>query len=470
MKVKDEKLQLSLKRDIDLWEAIIYGVGVILGAGIYALIGKVVGYAGYASWLGFLIAAIVGLLTGLSYCELSSKFPEAGAEYVWIDRTFNKKIFSFIIGWILIFSEVFSICTVALGFGGYFTGLFNLESYTILPVIFGLALIGILSLINFAGIQESANVNIVFTIIEAGGLIFIISLGITSLGSANYFNLTGGWTMLGITNLISSIAIIFFAFIGFEDMANISEETKNPKKTIPRALLISLVICTILYILVSLTVVSMIAVNPSITLEQFAASPDPLAFLLESIPPASLAMSIVALFATANTVLVMLIVTSRMVYGLSEENALPDWFQKVHKKTDTPWVAIIFVTAISCGLIFFQEISLLADATVFMIFLIFGIINITLIVLRYKNRKEEKPKGEFRIPLNIKWLPIIPILGAATCFFMLINYSKPENIILWAINGILIILGIIFYFIFTYFENKKEQSINLNSNEKSDNI
>jgi APA family basic amino acid/polyamine antiporter len=102
-----------------------------------------------------------------------------------------------------------------------------------------------------------------------------------------------------------------------------------------------------------------------------------------------------------------------------------------------------------------------------MIFLIFGIINITLIVLRYKNRNEERPKGEFRIPLNIKWFPILPIFGAATCFFMLINYSKPENIILWPVNGILILLGIIFYFIFTHLENKKGDFVNSNSEKNS---
>ncbi|MBD3228518.1 MAG: amino acid permease [Candidatus Lokiarchaeota archaeon] len=456
MKLKDDKIQISLKRDIDLWEAIIYGVGVILGAGIYALIGKVVGYAGNASWLAFLIAAIVGLLTGLSYCELSSKFPEAGAEYVWIDRTFNRKIFSFVVGWILIFSEIFSVCTVAIGFGGYLTGLLNLEIYNLMPVIFGLILIGILTVINFAGIQESANVNIIFTIIEAGGLIFIISLGITSLGNVNYLNLMGGWTMIGISNLISSIAIIFFAFVGFEDMANISEETKNPRKTIPKALLISLMICTILYILVSLTTVSMIAANPSLSLANFAASAEPLAYLFEGIPAAAIAMSIIALFATANTVLVMLIVTSRMVYGLSDENAFPDIFKKIYKKTDTPWVAIIFVTILSASFIFLQQIQLLAEATVFMIFLIFGIVNITLIVLRYKQRNQERKKGEFRIPINFKWFPIIPLIGAFTCFFMLFNYWKPENWIILPINIILIIVGIIIYFIFTWI-NKKEQ-------------
>jgi len=455
LKVKDKKLRMSLKRDIDLWEAIIYGVGVILGAGIYALIGKAVMYTGNAVWIAFLVAAVIGVFTGLSYSELASKFPESGAEYVWMERTFNKKLFSFIVGWILIFGEIFSICTIAIGFGGYLTGLLNLNMYPIMPVIFGIIVILILSIVNFIGIQESANVNIIFTIIEAGGLIFIISVGLNALGSVNYLDLTGGWNLIGLTNIMSSIAIIFFAFIGFEDMANISEETKNPKKTIPRALLISLFICTILYVLVSLTVVSMIAVDPTISLGGFANSPDPLVYLFQNFPIAALSMSIIALFATANTVLVMLIVSSRMVYGLSEEGALPKFFKKVHKKTQTPWVAIIFIVIMVLSFIFLQQIQLLAEATVFTVFLIFGIVNITLIYLRYKNRKNDRNKNEFRTPLNIKWFPIIPVFGAATCFFMLFNYWKPENWIIIPINIILVIIGIIFYFIYKKIKNKE---------------
>ena len=460
MRVKEKKkVETKLKREIDLWEAVIYGIGVILGAGVYALIGKVVKYAGYASWIGFLIAALIGILTGLSYCELSSRYPETGAEYVWIDRAFNRKIFSFLVGWIIIFGEIFSSCTIAIGFGGYLSGLLNLDIYPLMSVIFGIILILILTGVNFIGIQESANLNIIFTIIEASGLVFIIGLGFSSLGCVNYLDLKGGWNFIGFSNLIASVGIIFFAYIGFEDIANISEETKNPKKNIPRALLISLIFCTILYILVSLTVVSMIAINPTLSLEDFAASPEPLNYLFQNIPLAAYAMSVIALFATANTLLVGLIVTSRMVYGLSDEGALPDIFKKVHKKTQTPWIAILFVMIMCLIFIFLQQIQLLAEATIFVIFLIFGIINITVIIIRFNDHKNKKQrnKNEFRIPLNIKWFPIIPTFGAITCFAMLLNYWRPENWIIVPINLILMVIGLIFYFIFNKLRKNKQK-------------
>ncbi|MCK4280537.1 MAG: amino acid permease, partial [Candidatus Lokiarchaeota archaeon] len=183
----------QLKRRVSLFAVTMYGVGNILGAGIYALIGEVVGITGNLSWLSFVLAAITGALTGLSYAELSAMYPKSAAEFVYAEKAFNKRGLSFILGWIIIFSGLFSSATVALGFAKYLAALISIDS-TFLIVLFAIILVGILGMINFAGIKSSTWTNILFTLIEAAGLIFIIIIGIPYFGSVNYIELPVGAT------------------------------------------------------------------------------------------------------------------------------------------------------------------------------------------------------------------------------------------------------------------------------------
>lgn len=447
-----------LERDINLFEAVIYGIGIILGAGIYALIGRVIGVAGYTTWISFLIAAGIASLTGLSYAELASTYPKSAAEYTYVSKAFpNQKGFSFIVGWVLIFSGLFTIATVALGFAGYFIGLLGGSL-----IIVAIVLIAILSVVNFIGIEESTKVNIIFTFIEAGGIILIIVLGFMNFGSVNYFE----FPTTGVSNiamvLLSAAALIFFAYIGFEDIANMAEETEEPKKTISRALLISILVTTILYILMALAVVSVIQSLPGITnFADFAALPNPLTVIAGTFlgPGGALAMAVIALFATANTVLIILIVTSRMIYGMSAGGALPKVFSKVHAKTKTPWVAIIFTMLIAMGFIFFGDIEIVARVTVFSVFLIFFLINIILIVLRKTRPDIERP---FKVRPNIKWVPIFPVIGAITCFLMFFTFSEigsSEYFFILIVQIIVISIGFGFYLIYKLYNRyrKKDQ-------------
>ncbi|MCP8322326.1 MAG: amino acid permease, partial [archaeon] len=199
----------ALKREIGLAGAVAYGVGIIVGAGVYALIGRAAGQAGNSVWLSFILAAIVASFTGLSYAELSSMFPVSGAEYVYVEKAFRSNFWAFIIGWLVLLSGVISSSTVALGFGGYLMSYIGIsEAFT------AILLILLLSLVNFWGIKESVKVNVVLTLIEVSGLILVVLFGAKYFGSVNYFVAPSG-----VRGIVSAAALIFFAFIGFESLA-----------------------------------------------------------------------------------------------------------------------------------------------------------------------------------------------------------------------------------------------------------
>jgi len=424
----------ELKRRISLFGLTVYGVGNVLGAGIYALIGEVVGITGNISWLAFILASVTGALTGLSYAELSAMFPKSAAEFVYTERAFKIRLLSFLLGWIIIFSGILSAATVALGFAGYLADLIGF-SPIILVIIFAAILIVIVGLINFVGIRASTWTNIIFTLIEASGLILIIIIGIPFLGTVNYFELPLGGSYGAI---FSAVALIFFAYIGFEDIANVAEEVKEPSRNLPRAIIYSIIITTVLYCLTALSVVSILPYSV------IASSSAPLSDVALAVlgPIGETIMSFIALFATANTVLIMMIVTSRMMYGMARDKALPEGLSKVSPKFRTPALAVLvtmILTIIPLGLYFFGDISTVANATVFGVLITFFLVNLSLIVLRKKKPELKRP---FRLKPNISWIPIVALLGCIVCLGLLFTFDLLTIII----QAIIVICGVIVFY------------------------
>jgi APA family basic amino acid/polyamine antiporter len=412
-----------LKREINLFTLIIYGVGIIVGAGIYALIGKATATAGNSVWLSFLFGAILASFTAMSYAELSSMFPKSASEYHYVKNAFNSNIFGNIMCWAEIFVDLMACSTIVLAFGGYFLKFFDLP----IVLVSGIFLI-ILSIVNFAGIKESMKFIIVHTLIEVGGIVLVIVLGLGSIGSVNYFEMP-----MGLGGVLSASALIFFAFLGFEDIVNVSEETKSPKKTVPKAVILSLLISSFVYFLVSLSVVSMS------DWKMISTSDAPLAYAVHEKFNVDISniISVIALFATAGTALVFLIAGSRMIYGLSDAGELPKIFSKIHPKTRTPYIAILVSMIISMVFVLLGDIKLVASITNFFAFVVFILVNLSAIVLRY--RKPET-KREFKIPLNIGKFPLLPFFGLLACFLM-IYYLEMKSIII----GLLIFgAGIVF--------------------------
>lgn len=428
-----------LKRSIGLFEATLYGVGIILGAGIYALIGVGAGIAGNALWISFLVGAVIAAFTGLSYAELSSMYPKEAAEYVYTSHAFRKEWLSFVIQWIMLFTVGISAATVALGFAGYWSFLFGGKIEVI-----SFALILIMSLINYFGIKESAKYNDISTVIEVSGLLAIIIFGAYYMGKNGlFFSINLLESPDGAFGIFTATTIVYFAFIGFENLVNISEEAKNAHKTIPKALLISLAISAVIYILVSISAVGILGSDA------LAASKAPIAEAAEKvIPKSSYLLSLIALFATSNTVLILLIVASRLLYGLSSNRLIPSAFSRIGRH-GTPFISI-FVIALLAGLsIATGNIKKLAHLVDLGIFLVYISINMSVIILRFR---EPDAKRFFRIPLNIGKFPVMALCGILLNLMMLYFFEVMD----FAYGLILIFAGIAAYLLFNL---KKLRSI-----------
>ncbi len=399
----------SLKREISLWQATLTGIGLILGAGIYALIGKASAIAGNGVWISFALSALVAVFTGLSYAELSSVFPKAGAEYVYTKHAFGRKL-AFVIGWLIIISGFVFSATVAFGFAGYFERLFG-APYMLTATI----LVMLLSLLVFYGIKESVWFAVIATLVETIGLIIVIALGAPYLGSVDYFEFPS------LAGVFTAAALVFFAYVGFEQISRLSEETKNPKTTIHRATLLSIAVTTVIYILVALAAVSVV------DWRVLGSSNAPLAEIASHLlgPNGFVALSIIALFAIANTVLFMMVATSRMIYGMGKSFSHTSVFARIHSKTRTPWVATIITMVFSVVALGFGKIETVANMTDFLIFFVFIVINAAAIKLRYSVEKQEH---HFRMPLNIGRFPVIPIFGIISCLVLMV-YVHPDVIL-----------------------------------------
>ena len=426
----------ELKKELSFLQIVFYGVGIILGAGIYVLIGEAAGIAGNAVWISFGFAALIAAFTGLSYAELSSMYSKDAAEYVYAQNAFKKPWLSFGIEWIMIFTGIVSAATVALGFGRYFNFLFGSDI-----IITAALLIIILSFLNYRGIKESANFNLISTIIEMGGLLIIIFIGFLFFGNfkqQDFFFSPTGWN-----GILTATSLIFFAYIGFEEMVQVSEETKNSEKIMPKALLVALAISTILYMLVSISAIGVLG------WEKLSSSNAPLAEVAGlAIPHASILMAFIALFATANTVLFSLVVVSRMLYGLSCNNAIPGICSRIGR-FGTPFVPVFLVMFLAIGFVLLGNIKLIASITDVGIFVVYIFVNASLIFLRFSQPTLQRP---FKSPLNIGKFPVLALLGLLSAGFMLFLFEP----ILLLYEVVLVIIGIV---LFKLYSNKIIQSI-----------
>lgn len=419
----------ELRRELNLFTATLYGVGIILGAGIYVLLGQGAGIAGNAIWLSFIVAAIIAAFTGLSYAELAGMFPKTAAEYVYTKKAFGKESLSFIVQWIMIFTLIVSATVVALGFGGYFSYITGFDG-----TLSAAGLLMGLSAISYYGMRESAKFNVIATLVELSGLVIVVILGITVFGSSEVDIFL---SPDGIAGILSATTLIFFAYIGFEELVNLSEDTKNARKIIPKALVIALGLSTLLYILVSISAVGILGY------EALSDSTAPMTEVVSSVlPQMSPVMSMIALFATANTVLVILIVASRMLYGLAKNGAFPAIFSRIGKRR-TPYFSVLAVMGLSVGLLLLGSLKTIALLTDIGIFIVYVFVNASLIWLRFKAPKANR---SFRSPINIGNFPVLAGLGIVSSFFMLAHFEF--ELVLYEL--VVVATGMAFYVTFRW--------------------
>lgn len=382
-----------LVRRLGLWTTTLSGVGIILGAGIYVIIGAAVRDAGSAVWISFAMAAVLAGMTGLAYAELASMFPLAGASPVYVREAFGRHA-GFVLGWLRLSISVISASTVAIGFGGYLADLAGLP--VVGTALFVLALSYAIIVI---GVRETIAVAIAMTLLEAGGLLIILVLGADALGSRPLLEMPHG-----VMGLMTGAALVFFAFEGFEQIATLSEETHDPTRNIPRAILLSIALSALLYVLVAITSTSVLP------WQRLASSASPLAEVAREAGGATYAnlLAAIALFATFNTALMMLATAARRAYGMANRGMLPDLFRRVGERRKTPWMAALLLTIGAALMSLVGDVGFAAHTANVAIFLAFFAVNTTVIWLRWKRPEAERP---FRIPVSLGSIPLIPALA-----------------------------------------------------------
>jgi len=414
----------GLKRSLGLPALIIYGVGDILGAGIYALIGKVAGLVGNACWLSFSVSFVVALLTGLTYAELGSRFPRSAGASVYSLRAFGNSTFSYFIGFLVLMSGAVSMATVSHAFAGYLHVVWPEVPAGVMIVFFLLLLAGI----NFWGMNESSLTNIFCTAVEISGILIVILAGFKSFGTVNYLEVVPPEGKAHLYAFFQAGVLAFYAFVGFEDMANVAEETHQPEKFMPRAIMTSLGVVAVLYILTALAAVS--AIPPS----QLAGSSAPLLLVAQKGFPGipSGLFTLIALFAVTNTALVNFIMGSRLLYGMAREGLVPSFLGRVHRSRHTPHVAIAVMLLIAMTLALTGTLVVLAQSNSLILLIVFSLMNLSLIIVKLRPQTTAAP---FQIPV------FIPILGAASCFFF-VFFVEPKAFLT---VGVLLFLGLMVY-------------------------
>ena len=393
-----------LKRSITLPLLVAYGVGTMVGAGFYALLGRVASHAGMHTPIAFLLAAGVAFVSGLSFSELASRYPFSAGESRYVQEAFRARWLSILIGWAVIATGIVSAATLTRAFVGFLQDLVSVPT-TVGIVVF----VAGLTLIATRGILESVWFTTLITVIEVGGLFWVLGANGQSWGElpVRWRELVpdaswGSWT--GIT---MAAFLAFYAFIGFEDMVNEAEEVQQPRVNLPRGIVCALVITSILYVLVSLAAV--LAFTPA----ELAESRTPLALLVSRHGDvAQSAMTYISLLAGINGSLVQLIMASRVAYGMADHGLAPRALATVHPRYQTPIRATLLISGFILVFALWLPLEALARVTSSIMLLNFAIVNASLVRIKLKTRGQ--PAEDFKV------YPIwIPILGGALCLLFL---------------------------------------------------
>ncbi|MGR3636157.1 MAG: APC family permease [Shimia sp.] len=388
-----------LKRSVGLGLLTAYGVGVMVGAGIYVLVGAVAGEAGIYAPLAFLLAGFVAAPTALSYGELSARIPEAAGEAAFVEKAFGSQALAVLVGLAIVATGVVSAAAVLRGGAGY---LLTLVSLPQVAAIVGLAIV----LIGVAlyGVMESLALAAVFTVIELAGLALVVWAGSQAPATTD-------WAMAESTpfvdlpwGAIGAVAVLaFFAFIGFEDIVNMAEETQRPERNVPWAIILSLGITTIVYALVTWITVRVVPIA------DLAESERPLVLVLQSRGGANsgTVLAAIAVFAALNGVLAQIVMASRVLFGLGRRTQLLAMFHKVHPRRGTPYIATLLIGGLVIVAAMSANVSALAEITSIILLTALVVMNAALIILKLRS-----PEAPFRVHMAVPVSGMVLALGA----------------------------------------------------------
>jgi APA family basic amino acid/polyamine antiporter len=383
----------QLRRALSLPLITLYGLGTIIGAGIYVLTGKVAGAAGLYAPLAFALAGIVALFTALSFAELASRFPKSAGEALYVHEGFGRRWLTLAIGLALAAAGMVSAATLANGFVGYLHLFLPVPRWAVVCL-----LVLALGWLAAWGIVESVLVATVTTLIEVAGLLLIIAVAGDSFASlpARLPELLPPAQPAAWSGVLLGAFLAFYAFLGFEDMVTVAEEVREPRRNLPRAILLATCGATLLYMLIAL--VAVLSVAPA----ELAQSEAPLAVIYEHATGRSpWFIGLIGLIAAINGALIQIIMGSRILYGMARQGWLPHGLDYVHPRTQTPLATTLIMTLGVLLLALWLPLVTLAKATSFILLAVFALVNLAL--LRIK-RRAPVPAGVLGVPL---WVPIV---------------------------------------------------------------
>lgn len=440
----------DLKRVLGPKLLLLFIVGDILGAGVYAVTGRLAGQVGGIAWLPFLVAFAVATVTAFSYLELVTKYPQAAGAALYTHKAFGIHFITFLVAFTVVCSGVTSASTssnllaanLLIGFG-------NDDPSPGATLVTALVFMVVLAAINLRGVGESVKFNVVLTIVEMTALAIVIGIGIWvigrgdgDLGRITVFESPDDKGLFMAVTIATAIA--FFSMVGFEDSVNMVEETKDPMRIFPRTMLTGLGIAVVIYMLVAISVVAVIPAG------QIAEPTNPEAGILLDVVkigapdlPIDTIFPFLTVFAVANTALINMLMASRLIYGMARQDVLPRSLGKVLPGRRSPWTAIVFTTLLALALISVvtldsesSVVAALSGTTALLLLAVFTIVNIACLVLR----RDPTPEGGFRAP------SALPVVGALCCAYLLGPWARLEaDMIQYRIAAGLLAVGVVLW-------------------------
>lgn len=409
----------ELKRSITARQLYFYVVGDVLGSGIYVLIGLVAAAVGGAFWIAFLAGVAVATVTGLAYAELVTKYPQAAGASLYVNKAFRSPVLTFFITICMLSANMAAVGSLASGFVRYFAGVVGLPEDAIIPtMLIALAFVTLITLINLIGISESVVANVVMTFIELSGLVIVMVIGLVALFTGigdpsvlTQFSVEGGAGSQAIA-VVAGVSLAFFAMTGFENAANVAEETIDPSRAFPRALIGGMLTAGVVYVLVSLSAALAVPIETlsgNTLLEVVRAGILPI-----SVGVMLVVFGLIAMIAISNTALVTVVAQSRILYGMARENVVPGVFSTVHPTRRSPYVALLFGAAVVGTLLVIGALIQLGGsdldivdrlATITVVFLLF--IYALVIVACLKLRGQDETPDTYRASTPLLVLGIV---------------------------------------------------------------
>lgn len=446
----------ELKRNLNAINLVTLGIGAIVGTGIFVITGQAAAmYAGPALTISFLISAIGCIMAGLCYAEYAAMIPVSGGVYSYSYTTMGE-VLAWFVGWILVLEYLFACSSVAVGWSGYMLSLLdgwgipfpeNISGATFdhlkdgswvwtgkiinFPAVF---IIGVVSAFLLGGIKQSAWVNNVIVVIKVSVILLFIGFGLSYIDTSNWVPYipenTGEFGHFGISGILRGAAVVFYAYLGFDALSTAAGEAKNPQKDMPKGILISLLICALLYISVTLVLTGIVNYT-ELNVDA------PIALAIDRTGPGLAWLSpfikLGAIAGLSSVILVMMLGQSRIYYSISKDGLLPKVFSKVHSTHGIPQNATIFasiITAIIAGLFPLHVLSELVSIGTLMAF---TIVCISIIILR-------RTQPDLKRPFKTPFVPLVPLLGAAICIMQMLflPWSTWQRLIGWSILGFII--------------------------------